>query len=82
MESSIFWDITLCSLLKVNQRFGGILQPWGWRLNIPENRQKILKTEAHQFRIMLPAGIDPIELDRFLNLLSALLQLLSVGPVL
>jgi hypothetical protein len=24
MKSSIFWDITPCSLLKVNRRFGGI----------------------------------------------------------
>jgi hypothetical protein len=24
MKSSIFWDITLCSLLKVNLRFGGM----------------------------------------------------------
>jgi hypothetical protein len=24
MKSTIFWDITPCSLLKVNRRFGGI----------------------------------------------------------
>jgi hypothetical protein len=24
MKNSVFWDVTLCSPLKVNQRFGGI----------------------------------------------------------
>jgi hypothetical protein len=43
----------------------------------------MLKTEAPQFYWhILPAGIDLAELYRLLNLLSALLQLLSVDLVL
>jgi hypothetical protein len=36
MKSSVFWDITPCSLLKVNRRFGGTcrlhLQPCAYYL--------------------------------------------------
>jgi hypothetical protein len=33
IKSSIFWDITPCSLLKVNRRFGGI-----YRLHLQDRR--------------------------------------------
>jgi hypothetical protein len=47
MRSTIFWDITLCSPLKVNWRFGSafhllsrwyparLIRPWRWRQYVP-----------------------------------------------
>jgi hypothetical protein len=53
MKSTIFWDITPCSPLKVNRHFGGtychflslwflawlIFRPWRWRRHIPRKRR-------------------------------------------
>jgi hypothetical protein len=52
-KSYIFWDITPCSPLKINQRFGGkyrlhllwrwylarLIRPWRWRRYIPPKRR-------------------------------------------
>jgi hypothetical protein len=37
MNTSIFWDITLYSSIKVNLRFGGTYLPT-WRLHVPPER--------------------------------------------
>jgi hypothetical protein len=41
MKSIIFWDMTLCSLLSCNWRFGGTyrLHLQGWRNNFSKNQQ-------------------------------------------
>jgi hypothetical protein len=42
MKSSVFWDITTCSPLKVNQRFGETccLHLQGWRVSQATNQQE------------------------------------------
>jgi hypothetical protein len=41
-RDSIFWDITLCSLLKVNRQFGGTcyLHLQGWRVSEARNKHE------------------------------------------
>jgi hypothetical protein len=35
MKSTVFWDITLCSPLKVSQHFGGTVPPYSGLKNMP-----------------------------------------------
>jgi hypothetical protein len=45
MKSTIFWDITPCSPLKVNRRFGGVYRLQGLKLTthlqlVPKSRKR------------------------------------------
>jgi hypothetical protein len=50
LKSSVFWDITLCSPLKVNRRFGGI-----YRLNSKSAPSKKLAWNSYQACRIWPA---------------------------
>jgi hypothetical protein len=49
LNSSIFWDITSCSLLKINRWFGGkcSLHLQGWRLSQPRRQHEVGSVISH-----------------------------------
>jgi hypothetical protein len=54
LKSSVFWDVTVCSPLKVNRCFGGTchIHPQGWEVSQAGNKQKLtyinsLDSEVH-----------------------------------
>jgi hypothetical protein len=55
LRSSVFWDITQCSRLKVNRRFGGTcrLHLQGWRISRARN-QRESRWEAELWRRFVP----------------------------